>query len=263
MADVAGLLDDLVAEGDSVDTLVSTLDGDGWRTPTPADGWTVAHQVAHLAWTDQGALLAATDVEAFSAEVRAAMADPTGFVNAAAERGASLPSAELLGGWRRGRSELVSALADVPPGVKLPWFGPPMGVASMATARLMETWAHGEDVADALGVVRAPTARLRHVAHIGVRTVGFAFAVHGLTAPTEPFRVELTGPDGQRWEWGPQDSPDRVVGPALDFCFLVTQRRHPDDLDLVVTGAKAAEWVPIAQAFAGLPGSGRKPGRVA
>lgn len=263
MAELAGLLDDLVAEGDSLDGVVSALDDAGWRAVTPAEGWTVAHQVAHLAWTDRAALLAATDVEAFSAQVRAAVEDPYGFVDAGAERGASLPFPELLSEWRRGRVELVAALAAVPAGVKLPWYGPPMGVASMATARLMETWAHGGDVADAVGVVRAPTARLRHVAHIGVRAIGFSFALHGLAAPSVPFRVELVGPAGELWEWGPPDSPDRVVGPALDFCFLVTQRRHPADLDLRVTGAKAVEWVPIAQAFAGPPGGGRKPKGVA
>lgn len=260
MADVAGLLDDLVAEGDSLDAVVSTLDDSGWRTATPAVGWTIAHQVAHLAWTDRMAILAATDVEGFSAEVRGAVANPEGFVDSAAELGAALPPAAELADWRAGRAALVAALRVVPDGVKLPWFGPPMGAASMATARLMETWAHGQDVADALGIVRAVTSRLRNVAHIGVRTVGFAFAVHGLDAPEVPFRVELTGPGDELWTWGPEESPDRVVGSALDFCLLVTQRRHPDDLELTATGAKAVEWVPIAQAFAGPPGAGRKPG---
>lgn len=259
MADIAGLFDDLVAEGDALDAVVSGLDDAVWRTPTPAAGWTVAHQIAHLAWTDAMAQLAATDVADFSAAVRAAVAEPDGFTDRAAERGVALPTAQLLAEWRQGRSRLVTALRDVPNGTKLPWFGPPMGAASMATARIMETWAHGQDVVDALGVTREPTARLRHVAHIGVRTIGFAFAVHGLDAPAVPFRVELTGPDGDEWTWGPEDSPDRVAGPALDFCLLVTQRRHPDDLHLTVTGATALEWVPIAQAFAGPPGAGRKP----
>lgn len=127
----------------------------------------------------------------------------------------------------------------------------------MATARIMETWAHGQDVADALNIDRAPTARLRQVAHLGVRTVGFAFALHDLPAPAEPFRVELTGPAGDLWTWGDAAAANRISGPALDFCLLVTQRRHPDDLNLAVAGDDARRWVPIAQAFAGLPGSGR------
>jgi uncharacterized protein (TIGR03084 family) len=259
VADIEGLLEDLIAEGGSAEALVSTLDGPGWRTPTPAEGWTVAHQIAHLAWTDRAAVLAATDLDGFSAEVRAAIADPCGFVNAGAERGAAQSPAALLENWRRGRTTLVAALRTVPRGTKLPWFGPPMGVASMVTGRLMETWAHGEDIADALGVHREPTARLRNVAHIGVRTIDFAFALHGLEAPEVPFRIELTGPSGELWTWGPTESPDRITGPVLDFCLLVTQRRHPEDLHLTVDGPKATDWVPIAQAFAGPPGAGRKP----
>jgi uncharacterized protein (TIGR03084 family) len=259
VTDIAGLLDDLVAEGDELDTIVSTVHEDGWRAPTPAEGWTVAHQIAHLVWTDRAAVLAATDVDGFSAAVRDAVADPTGFVDAEAARGAALPSAELLAVWRQGRADLVAALRAVPAGTKLPWFGPPMGAASMATARLMETFAHGQDVVDALGVHREPTARLRHVAHIGVRTIGFAFAVHGRAAPEQPFRIELTGPGGELWTWGEPDAVNRVSGPALDFCLLVTQRRHPDDLHLTIRGDQAHEWVPIAQAFAGPPGAGRRP----
>ena len=127
----------------------------------------------------------------------------------------------------------------------------------MATARLMETWAHGQDVADALGVDRPATARLRNVAHIGVRTRDFAYAIRGLTPPAEPFRVELTAPDGSAWTWGPDDAAQRVNGPALDFCLLVTQRRHRDELALRATGPDADTWLEIAQAFAGAPGPGR------
>lgn len=262
MTDIAELATDLTAEGAELDDIVAALGEAGWRTPTPADGWTIAHQVAHLAWTDRVALLAATDPERFAEAVTAAAAEPAGFVDRAATEGAAVPPAMLLSDWRQGRVELADALRAVPAGVKLPWFGPPMSAVSMATARLMETWAHGQDVVDALGVTRTPTARLRHVAHIGVRTVGFAFAVHGKPPPPE-FRVELTGPSGESWTWGPDTASDRITGPALDFCLLVTQRRHPDDLAVTATGDSAREWVPIAQAFAGPPGTGRTAGRFA
>jgi uncharacterized protein (TIGR03084 family) len=258
--DIDALLADLVAEGADLDTAVSTLDDDRWRAATPAAGWTVAHQIAHLAWTDKAAILAASDVDGFSAILRDAAANPHSFVDGQADSGAAMPPADLLALWRDSRTAMVSALHTVPAGRKLPWFGPPMGTASMATARLMETWAHGQDVADAIGRQRTPTARLRHIAHIGVRTVGFAFALHRLDAPTEPFRIELTGPDGDLWTWGEDASPNRITAPALDFCLLVTQRRHRDDLDIVATGDQARQWVPIAQAFAGPPGPGRQPG---
>jgi len=133
----------------------------------------------------------------------------------------------------------------------------------MATARLMETWAHGQDVADALGVTREPAMRLRSVAHIGVRTRNFAYSVRGKTPPAEEFRVELTAPDGSLWTWGPADAAQRVTGPAVDFCLLVTQRRHPDDLAVRAQGQDAAEWLTIAQAFAGPTGAGREAGQFA
>ncbi len=131
----------------------------------------------------------------------------------------------------------------------------------MASARLMETWAHGQDVADALAVPRTPTARLRHVARIGVRARDYAFAVRGLPAPSGEFRVELVPPDGgEPWAYGPQDAADRITGPALDFCLLVTQRAHRADLALTATGPDADRWLDIAQAFAGPAGPGRAPG---
>lgn len=260
MVSLTALLVDLRAEGDELDGLVADLPADAWSTPTPAPGWTVAHQVAHLAWTDDQALLAATDGAAFQAALAEMLAAGVALtvVDDGAEAGAALPPAAILTSWRAGRDGLATALAEVPDGTKLPWYGPPMSPASLATARLMETWAHTNDVADALGVRRVPTARLRHVAHLGVRTMGFAFGVHGLV-PTGQVRVELTPPDGgEAWTWGPDDAAQRVTGSALDFCLLVTQRVHRDDTDLVAVGSDADTWLGIAQAFAGPPGDGRK-----
>jgi uncharacterized protein (TIGR03084 family) len=262
MADVGALLADLGAESEVLDRLVSALSDEQWRTATPAPGWTIAHQIAHLGWTDELALVAATDPDAFGAEV-AALFDGTTSIDETAAAGAARPPAELLAWWRDGRAQLAAALSEVPPGSKLPWFGPPMGAASMATARLMETWAHGQDVADAVGVPRQSTDRLRHVAHIGVRARDYAYRVNGLTPPADEFRVELAGPSGDHWTWGPADATQRVTGPALDFCLLVTQRRHRDDLAVTAEGADAEQWLTIAQAFAGPPGTGRAPERLA
>ena len=258
MIELTALLADLRDEGELVESWVADLGPDGWALPTPAAGWTVAHQIAHLAWTDEQALRAATDPAAFTEAVTAAFTsapDPSRVVDDAAAEVAARP--DLLAHWRDTRAALAEALAAVPAGTKLPWFGPPMSPASMATARIMETWAHGTDVADALGIRREPSARLRHVAHIGVRTRDFAYAVRGLPAPAEPFRIELTGPDGEVWTWGPDDAAQRVRGTAFDFCLLVTQRVHRADTSLLADGAEADRWLDIAQAFAGPPGEGR------
>jgi uncharacterized protein (TIGR03084 family) len=257
MPDLAGLLADLAAESADLDDRVKPLPEADWARLTPSVGWTIAHQIAHLAWTDRMATLAATDEAAFHACLASAADDPFHFVDRGTETFLG-PPAELLDRWRAGRAALAEALAAAPAGAKLPWFGTAMSPTSMATARIMETWAHGQDVADALGQQRAPTERLRHVAYLGVRTLGHSFLTHGREVPTEPIRVELVGPDGI-WEYGPADATNRVVGPALDFCLLVTQRRHRADLALVATGPVAIEWLDIAQAFAGPPGTGREP----
>ncbi|MCT2592683.1 TIGR03084 family protein [Streptomyces sp. N2-109] len=253
------VLEDLRAESGSLDPLLAELPEEGWRQATPAPGWTIAHQIAHLAWTDARALLAVRDEAAFWQEAEAALASPGTFVDEGAEQGAAQPVAALLAEWRAGRAELLAELARVPRGRRLPWYGPPMSAAGMATARLMETWAHGEDIADALGVRREPTARLRHVAWIGVRTRDFAYAARGLEPPVASFRVELRAPDGALWAHGPEDAEQRVTGPALDFCRLVTQRMHRSDTALRAEGADAEHWLGIAQAFAGPPGAGRAP----
>ncbi|MGW5053789.1 TIGR03084 family metal-binding protein [Actinokineospora sp. NPDC004072] len=252
MIDLTALLADLRDEGDLLDSRVAGAD---WRLPTPAAGWTVAHQIAHLAWTDEHAMLAATDPERFTAAVTEAFSRGLTVVDEAADELSRRP--DLLEHWRSTRAAVVETLAGLPAGTRIPWFGPPMSPASMATARLMETWAHGTDVADALGIRRAPTPRLRHVAHLGVRTRDFAYAVRDLPAPAEPFRVELTGPDGELWAWGPEGAAQRVTGTALDFCLVVTQRVHRADTGLAATGAEAERWLGIAQAFAGPPGEGR------
>ncbi|WP_369366229.1 TIGR03084 family metal-binding protein [Streptomyces sp. CG4] len=259
MADPTPVIDDLRAESEELDLLVAESSPAQWALPTPAPGWSVAHQIAHLAWTDRSALLAVTDADAFRALVEKALTAPDSFVDEGAADGARLAPAELLRTWREGREALDRALRAAPPGARFPWYGPPMSAASMATARLMETWAHGLDIADALSVVRAPTDRLKHVARLGVRTRDFAYTVHGSTPPAEEFRVELTSPTGESWTYGPEGAAQRVTGPALDFCLLVTQRAHRADLALTAVGPDADHWLDIAQAFAGSPGTGRPP----
>lgn len=258
MVDLRPILGDLAAESQSLHDVVASAD---WATPTPAEGWTIAHQVAHLAWTDAKALIAVRTPEQFPAELDRALTAGESFVDDGAAEWVKTPRDELLARWADGRDALAAALREAAPGTKFPWYGPPMSAASMATARIMETWAHSQDVHDALGRWHRPGGSLRHIARLGVRTRDFAFAVHALAPPAAEFRVELTAPDGELWAYGPEDAAQRVTGSALDFCFVVTQRRDLADTDLVARGADAADWLRIAQAFAGPPGPGRKAGQ--
>ena len=259
------VLTDLAQEGDWLESLVAELPDEEWRRTTPAEGWDVATTIAHLAWTDEVAVLAAGAGDgpegkaAWDEVVLQAIGDPEGFVDTEALAGGKAPADELLARWRTARQELARVLSDVPSGTRMPWFGPPMSPTSMATARYMETWAHALDVAEALGVPVEPHDRVRNVVHLGVRTRDFAYANRGETPPAEPFRVELVAPSGETWDFGPEDASQRVTGAAWDFALLVTQRAHRDDLDVHAHGPDADHWLDIAQAFAGPSGNGRQP----
>lgn len=251
---------DLRAEHADLDRIVGGLDDKGWSTATPAEGWSVQDQIAHLAFFDDAARTAVTDPDAFAAIVDEGLNDPQ-FVDRTVLRGRGMAPAEVLAWWRSARDACAAAFEKLDPSTRVPWFGPAMGARSFATARLMETWAHGQDVADAVGVERAPTDRLRHVCHIGVRALPFSFTVHGLPVPDAPVRVELVGPAGDGWTWGDEDAADVVRGPALDFALVVTQRRHRDDTGVTASGPVAEQWLSVAQAFAGGAGEGRRPGQ--
>jgi uncharacterized protein (TIGR03084 family) len=252
------ICDDLAAEHLDLDQLVVRLDDARWSTPTPAAGWTVRDQVSHLWFFDMRALLALTDPEEFAADMQRLVA--AGGTEASVAPGRRISGSELLQRWREDRARLLATARDLDPSSRVPWYGPAMGARSFVTARLMETWAHGQDIADALGVQRTPTARLRHVAHLGVRARPFSYAINHMTMPDTEVHVALHAPAGELWEWGAPGA-DRVTGPALDFCLVVTRRRHVADTALVVEGGAATEWIAIAQAFAGDPGSGRVAGQ--
>ena len=255
--DLPQLLNDLAAETEVVDALLSGLQAQDGERPTPALGWAIRDQVSHLAYFDDTAVLAARHPERFEAEKAELTAVGDGFVDAVAERYRSMPPGELLSWLRSSRRRLIDTFGGIDPSAKLPWFGPPMSAASSVTARLMETWAHGRDIADTLGAASPATDRLRQIAHIGVRTFGFSFQLRGLPVPSEPVFVELSAPSGATWSWGPSDAANTVRGPAEDFCLVVTQRRNVKDTGLAVTGPVATEWMTVAQAYAGAPGPGR------
>src|SRR6266566_1387532 len=263
MAVVDEVLADLTAEADELEATVAGLTTAAWALPTPAPGWTIAHQIAHLASTDAMVTLAAADPAEFERRMPQAGDDFDAVIQAGLTEQLSGSPDELLARWRVQRAAVRDALAAVPPGRRVPWLVMPMSAASLATTRLMEVFAHGQDIADALGLIRGPADRIHHVARLGVRTRDFSFLARGLTPPAQEFRVELTAPSGALWVFGPDGAPQRVSGPAADFCLLVTRRRHRDDLALAAAGPEADRWLDIAQAYVGPPGPGRAPGQFA
>jgi uncharacterized protein (TIGR03084 family) len=258
-ADLGALIEDLSAETAALRAILDPLADADWQRPTPAPGWTIADQVSHLAYFDEMAITSATDPDAFVTKVALLTASGSADADLIAAQHRHLTRVELSDWFDRARKQLLAVFAGLDPAARVPWFGPAMSVASAVTARLMETWAHGQDVADTVGAHREPTHRLRHVAHIGVGARAFSYVARGLPVPSEPVRVELVAPSGELWTWGPEAAAGLVSGPALDFCLLVTQRRHRDDTAVRAHGPAAQEWLTIAQAFAGPPGAGREP----
>ena len=260
---ISDLVQDLVAETDVLEACLGGLDDSGWVRLTPAEGWTVLDQVSHLAFFDRAVTTAVTDPDRFRRERDEAVRRPGSIVDNIAAAGRGRGRTDVARDFTAARQAMVAAFLAADPAARVPWYGPEMSVASALTARIMETWAHGQDVFDGLGRTHPVTAALRQVAHIGVRALPNSFTSRGREVPAAPVFVQLVAPDGAAWSWGPDVTTDRVSGPAVDFCLVVTQRRHVADTLLVIEGGVATEWMSIAQAFAGAPGSGRVPGQFA
>ncbi|MHB1446495.1 MAG: TIGR03084 family metal-binding protein [Acidimicrobiales bacterium] len=242
---------DLRDEQTVLDEVVAGLSEQQWTTPTSSPGWTVSDQIGHLTYFDGAAASAIATPETFRRSMEELTEAGTDLDRLTLGRGLAPP--ELLARWRANRARLDEVASTLTEETRVIWYGPSMSAKSFLTARLMEVWAHGQDVIDAVGGQRQPTDRLRHIAQLGVITRGWTYRNRGMAVPEGDVRVDLQGPSGETWSFGPEDAPDLIRGPALDFCLIVTQRRHVDDTLIEVKGGAARDWMEKAQAFAGAP----------
>lgn len=259
---VRSLTHDLAQEQKALRDVLSVIDAAEWQRLTPAENWTIHDQIAHLAHFDFITRLAISQPERFE-RIRDTTADLQTYVDHIGPANLSRSGEDMQRWWSEESEKLSDAIIAADPSLRVPWFGPAMSLPSKITARIMETWAHGQDVRDALSVVGPPSPRLPHVARIGVLAFPNSFATRGMEVPESTVRVRLETPDGGAWTAGPDDATETVTGPIEDFCLVVTQRRHIADTSLRTDGTIATQWMGIAQAFAGPPGSGRKPGQFA
>lgn len=220
------LVDDLRAEWAALDGLLTGATAQDWSTPTPAHGWDVRDSVSHIAANDELAGLCITGEGDAPLQALIAMDSPQAATRSQADRGRGLSGPELLQWWRTTREELAEVLLDADPSARVPWGAGPMSARSLATARLMEAWAHGLDCFVALGAVPVDTARLRHVCHLGYRALPYAFRFAGKPqpAPLDQLQLVLDGPDGDVWRYGSDDAPQRVRGAAGEWARLAVQR---------------------------------------
>jgi uncharacterized protein (TIGR03084 family) len=254
------ILADLSAELTDLDLVIRSMSAPDWDLPTPAPGWQIRHQVQHLAFGNETAAVACTDPGRYESGWQARSADP----DAEQRRQDTLARADtqvLAGRWDAAARMLLAAGGRLKPSSRVRWAGREMSASSCLTGRLMEIWAHGQDIVDALDVTRTPTMRLRHIAHLAARTRAHSYAAHGREVPGRPVGLQLTAPDGTTWASGPADAAEVICGPMVDFCLVATRRRHWRDTALRANGAAAAGWLDIAQAYAGPPGPGREAGQ--
>lgn len=254
---------DFRAEAAALESLLHELADEDWERPTLFKGWTVNDIVQHLHFGDVMALTSARDPEAFAAlraDVAARRAAGLTRVEETRERLGDPRGRVLLDRWRAGVDRLCDILGALDPSARLKWAGPDMSLRMFATARQMETWAHGQAIYDLLGRERPATARLKNVALIGVKTFGWTFANRGLPVPPEPPCVRLDAPDGEVWVWNEPGPAGSVEGDAVEFCQVVAQTRNVADTRLAVSGDTARRWMAIAQCFAGPPEDPPAPG---
>ncbi|MEV4502884.1 TIGR03084 family metal-binding protein [Streptomyces klenkii] len=257
------VLADLSEEGFAVDELVAGLNSEGWATPTPAEGWTVRHQLAHLTMVFGLAERAAADPSGFDAFLKELPPSFAEAVDAGMKPHLAKEPGRLLDGWRTQRAATERALFAIPPGQVVPWLVRPIPAKVLAQAGMTELFGHGQDIADGLGVGRTYTDRVLHVAEFTALTWEFGYQARGIAVPGQGFRFELTAPSGEPWRFGDPRAEQCVSGPAVDLCLLATRRRHRGDLALVASGPDADRWLDIAQAYRGPAGTGRRPGQFA
>jgi uncharacterized protein (TIGR03084 family) len=262
---VLELVRNLREEGDALYELLKTLEASDWGRPTPFKSWTVQDVVEHLHFSDRLAVFSLKSDEEFlkAAETmgRAITEEGLDLKGCARREIGSLEPSALLQLWRDYFIEMCNLLEVADPKARLKWFGPDMGVRMFATARQMETWAHGQDVYDLLGVPREYKDRIKNIAVIGVKTFGWTFVNRGLEVPPDVPYVRLTAPSGEIWEWNQPNRDNRVEGLASEFCHVVTQGRNIADTRLQLVGETATKWMAIAQCFAGGPEDPPKPGQ--
>ncbi len=257
------ILSDLVAEQQQLDQFLQTLRDRQWATKTPAEGWTIQDTVSHLAYT-----------EGFAAEVLAqgqaridaeAITDMDAWTAIGVQKGRGRRHQEIIEWWRFGRADVVDALSRMQATDRVPWIYGEMSARTFATIRLMETWAHGLDIKAAiLGRITpleeapgedeaadplADTARLRHIASLGQKTLPFAFAQAGEEFPAQGIRVEVMGPLYAAWRFGPEDTDQVIKGMAGDWCRLVCQRVPARDTGLKAVGEYAEKALTIARVY--------------
>jgi len=254
--------DDFLAESQALYELVAPLRELQLAQPTAFKGWTLNDVIGHLHMWNWAADLSLRDGEEFKRWFLGVQKHvSTGSLRAIEHEWLDgLSGRGLLEAWQSGFVRTATSFATADPSLRVKWAGPDMSARSSITARLMETWAHGQEVYDCLGVVRVNTDRIHNIVILGINTYGWTFKVRGLEAPEPEPYLKLQAPSAALWTFGEPNDTEQITGLAEEFCQVVTQVRNIADTDLKVVGDNASLWVANAQCFAGPPEQPPAPG---
>jgi uncharacterized protein (TIGR03084 family) len=252
---------DFCDESEDLHAALEPLSEDAFNVATQFKGWTINDIVQHLHHFNIMADLSLNDPEKFQVEFAKIreLRETRSTVSVSNELLGGIQGRQLFDAWRAYYLDMTPRFTAADPKQRVKWAGPDMSARSSITARQMETWAHGQEIYDLLGLERENTDRIRNIAHLGVGTFGWTFVNRKEPVPTPVPYVELVSPSGDIWHWGEPSNDERIDGAADEFCQVVCQTRNIADTSLQVTGAVAAKWMAKAQCFAGPP---REPPKV-
>ena len=254
---------DYIAEASDLADVLSNCTDQIFNLETQFKSWTINDIVGHLYMFDLAALKALECPKIFQkffAPIANGMDNGLSLRECQYRFLGSLTHRALFKRWKKISHTLGQAYSNADPKQRVKWIGPEMSAMSSITARQMEIWAHGQEIYDALGIIRPAKDRIRNICHLGVATFGWSFHNRGLIAPQKQPYVRLKSPSGTVWEWNNPEAESWVVGDALAFAQVVTQVRSIDDITLKVKGPAAQKWMSIAQCFAGAPENPPKKG---
>ena len=252
-----------VAEVDDLAAVLEPIPEAAWSMPTQFKDWTIDDVVLHLFASDQLGLVSLRSAEAYTAlrsDMQRARQAGLSMIDETRCRFPMPKGRRLLDEWRDQARQLAAELNARDPKTRVAWSGPGMSVRTFATARQMESWAHGSEIYDALGLDRVEQDRIHNIAVLGIKTFSWSFSNRGLPVPETTPYLELSSPSGVTWQWNEAGGGEMISGEAAEFCAVVTQVRNVLDTGLVVHGVTSSRWMAIAQCFAGPPALPPVPG---
>lgn len=254
---------DFRAESDALYKILAPLDEASFIRPSQFKGWSINDVLGHLHlwnWAADAGLNNIAQFEAINGQLNTALNAGQSLRLFEKQWRGELDGHALLNVWRDFYTDMSRRFADVDPATRVRWFGPSMSVRSSITARMMETWAHGQAIYDMLGIQRADTDRIKNIAILAINTFGWSFSNRGMAVPDAIPHIRLHAPSGAVWRWFDECEDNLIEGSATEFCQVAAQVRNVADTNLQAAGNTANRWLSIMQCFAGAPEDPPAPG---